>query len=173
MPVRFFLMRKVFFCFLFVGFALQVSAQNYQLHAVYMYQFIKYIKWPDSESGTDFVIGVLGQTPALEHLEKMAKVKKAGDRTIVVKKFSTTDQVTPTNMLFVGKGTINEVKAVLPKIKGTSTLLITEEEGFGLEGSNINFVERNGRLAFELNQDAMDREKLKVSGELAKLAIVL
>jgi len=166
-------MKKMFFCLILVGLSFKLAAQNYQLHAVYMYQFIKYIKWPESQSGGDFVIGVLGDSPAVEYLDKMAKTKKAGSRNIVLKTFDNLADVTKTDMLFVHEGAVNELAGVIDKIGGQSTLLVTEKEGFGLEGSNINFVVRQGRLVFELNQDAMERESLKVSAELAKLAIVL
>ena len=166
-------MKKVFFSLVLLTFSFQLTAQNYQLHAVYMYQFIKYIKWPDAVSQGDFVIGVLGESPATDHLKKMAETKKIGSRNIVLKEFNSVSDITNAHMLFIGEGNIESVESVLGQIEGQHTLLITEEEGFGLEGSNINFVERNGRLVFELNQHAMDREQLKVSSELAKLAIVI
>ncbi|MDX1628835.1 MAG: YfiR family protein [Fulvivirga sp.] len=166
-------MKKLLFCVMLLVSVTILPAQNYQLHAVYIYQFTKYIKWPDAQMEGDFVIGVLGETPALEHLQKMADVKKAGNRDIVIRKFGDVSEVEPTHILFVGKEVIDSVSSVLKHIGGKHTLLITEEEGFGLAGSNINFVERDGRLVFELNRDAMRREGLKVSNELAKLAIVI
>lgn len=171
--VGYYFMKRIFIVLVVLFISSQAVAQNYQLHAVYMYQFIKYIKWPEGAASGDFVIGVLGESPATEHLQKMADTKKAGSRNIVLKKFNSPSEVTDTHMLFIGKGTVENVAAVLEYTQNTNTLLVTEEEGFGLEGSNINFVLRNGRLVFELNQSAMDRESLKVSTELAKLAIVI
>lgn len=166
-------MKRVFFLLFALVFTSQVVAQNYQLHAVYMYQFIKYIKWPENAESGDFVIGVLGESPATEHLQKMANTKKAGSRNIVLKKFNSPSEVKETHMLFIGKGVTSDMASIIKHTQNTNTLLVTEEEGFGLEGSNINFVVRNGRLVFELNQNAMERENLKVSTELAKLAIVI
>ncbi len=166
-------MKRLIFFIGVLAISFQAVGQNYQLHAVYMYQFIKYIKWPDNTSSGDFVIGVLGESPATEYLQKMADTKKAGARNIVLKKFDTPSEIAQTHMLFIGKGTTNDMASILEYTENTNTLLVTEEEGFGLEGSNINFVVRNGRLVFELNQSAMDRENLKVSAELAKLAIVI
>jgi len=166
-------MKKVVLSVLLLFVGSQLFSQNYQLHAVYMYQFTKYIKWPDTKSTGDFVIGVLGDTPATEFLQKMANVKKVGSRNIVVKEFNGANNIAESHILFVSEEAIDSVKQILPKTQNTSTLLITEKEGFGLEGSNINFVERNGRLVFELNQDAMRRENLRVSSELSRLAIVL
>jgi len=166
-------MKKVGWTVLMLFIGCNLYSQNYQLHAVYMYQFTKYIKWPDTKNTGDFVIGVLGESPATEYLQKMADAKKVGSRNIILKKYSNAEGIGDNHMLFIGKNVIDSVNQILPKIQETNTLLITEEEGFGLEGSNINFVERNGRLVFELNQNAMRREDLRVSSELSRLAIVL
>ncbi|UII30870.1 YfiR family protein [Fulvivirga ulvae] len=166
-------MRKLFFIltFLFVGLAVQ--AQNYQLHSVYIYSFIRYIQWPGGDTSSDFVIGVLGDSPLIPHLQKMAEVKKAGNRTIVIKKFNSVNEVANSDILFMSKESGNQLQGLLSKLKNKNTMIITEEEGMGKEGSNINFVIRNGKLAFELNRAAMDRADLKVSTELTRLAIII
>ncbi|GAA0189831.1 hypothetical protein GCM10009122_50680 [Fulvivirga kasyanovii] len=103
----------------------------------------------------------------------MAEVKKAGNRTIVIKKFNSVSEVADSEIVFMSKESGNQLQGLLSKLKGQSTMIITEEEGMGKEGSNINFVIRNGKLAFELNRAAMDRADLKVSTELSRLAIII
>jgi hypothetical protein len=49
--------------------------------------------------------------------------------------------------------------------------VITEEEGLGAKGANINFVIRDGKLFFELNQSSINKQNLKASTELSRLAI--
>ncbi|ELR73743.1 hypothetical protein C900_01353 [Fulvivirga imtechensis AK7] len=103
----------------------------------------------------------------------MAEVKKAGNRTIVIRKFGNIDQVSNSEIVFVAKEAGSQLKPLLDKVGAANTLVITEEEGLGLEGSNINFVIRGGKLAFELNKSAMERADLKVSTELSRLAIII
>lgn len=166
-------MRKLFFILTFLFFGIAVQAQNYQLHSVYIYSFIRYTQWPVDDISDDFVIGVLGDSPLIPHLQKMAEVKKAGSRTIVIKKFSSVKEVSTSDIVFMSKESGNQLQELLTKLKGKHTMIITEEEGMGNEGSNINFVIRNGKLAFELNREAMDRSNLKVSTELTRLAIII
>ena len=148
-------------------------AQDYQLHTVYMYSFMRYIQWPDNEVSEPFTIGVIGETPLLESLEKLAETKKNGRRDIVVKQFKSVQEMTDCKMLFVPKEASNKLPEILTKVGKKSILVMTEAEGKGVEGSNINFVYRNGKLAFELNRSAMERGNLKVSTELARLAILI
>ena len=147
-------------------------AQNYQLHSVYIYSFIKYVEWPDRNSG-DFVIGVYGDSPMTDHLKKMAAAKKAGDQRIVIKEIDDIQKLKGLHILFVPDAKSEEFDVISQNLDGSNTLIITESDGLGQVGSNINFVEKSGKLRFELNRSAMDKQNLKVSSELTKLAILI
>jgi hypothetical protein len=169
-------MRKagLFKCLLLLfvfGFVRMATAQNYQLYTVYIYSFIRYIQWPNSEG--DFVIGVVGDSPVFEYLEKMAAVKKAGDRVIQIKKFSSSASIIYTDILFISKESSGELGKIKERLGTASTLLVTEKEGMGVEGSAINFIERNGKPAFELNKASLEAANLKVSSELTRIAILI
>lgn len=166
-------MKKLLLLALLIFFNVAAFSQNYQLHSVYMYSFIKYVQWPSQDVEGDFLIGVVGESPILEHLEKMASTKKAGSRKIVIRKYNDVTEIEQTHMLFLAKELNNQLPALLKRAGNKHTLIITEEEGMGSEGSNINFVVRKGRLAFELNKSAMQRSSLKVSNELTRLAILI
>jgi hypothetical protein len=51
--------------------------------------------------------------------------------------------------------------------------VISETEGSGTKGSHINFIVKDGKLAFELNQMSINKQGLKVSIELTRLAILI
>ncbi len=166
-------MKKLLPFIVLLFFNVSAFSQNYQLHSVYIYSFIKYVQWPAEDVEGDFLIGVVGDSPIVEHLQKMASIKKAGSRKIVIKKYNNVAEVQQTHMLFIAKELSNQLPTILKNTGKMHTLLITEEEGMGAEGSNINFVIRKGRLAFEMNKAAMQRASLKVSNELTRLAIVI
>ena len=165
-------MRRILFLMIGVLTLSSLQAQNYQLHSVYIYSFIKYVEWPSETSG-NFVIGVYGDSPVIDHLMKMAAVKKAGDKKIDIKKVSGTVDLTGLEILFVPDSRSADFGTIIKQLTGTNTLIITESSGLGQGGSNINFVEKSGKLRFELNKSAMDRQNLKVSSELTKLAILI
>lgn len=164
-------MKKAILCWLLFFSFNFIQAQSYQLHSVYIYSFIKYIQWPSENADSDFKIGLLGDSPIEEYLNKMAAVKKINNRSIKILKFDDISQVSNIEVLFLSKESHLSQQIVLNKVNGKHVLLITEEAGLGARGSNINFVEKDGRLVFELNRQAMKREGLKVSSELSKLAI--
>jgi hypothetical protein len=62
-------------------------------------------------------------------------------------------------------------EALQARLKGKPTLLITEKPGLGQKGSGINFVIRENKWSYELNQASLVENGLKVSVEISKLAI--
>jgi len=168
-------MRKnLFLIALLTGFIFTNSvAQSYQVHSLYMYSFTKYVKWPDAYSEGDFVIGVLGDSDIIPHLNKMASLKKVGSRLIQVVKYNSVDEIGKCNMLFISKDRSDNFDAVKQKLESTATLLLTEKEGLGKKGSGINFILRQNKLLFELNKTAIDNSGLQISQELVKFAVMI
>jgi hypothetical protein len=131
------------------------------------------IQWPEEERKGDFEILVLGDSPVLKELEKMAEKKKLGERIIKVTKIKSITEFTKAHILFLSTDQSGQLNAVLGKLGGTTTLLISDQPGLGAKGSDINFIVREGKLAFELNQNAIGKHKLKSAAELNKLAILI
>ena len=152
---------------------IRAFAQSYKMHSVFIFSFTRYIQWPDAYNGGDFEIMVLGDSPIVDELKAMAQVKKVGDRTIKVTKINNASEIRKCNILFVPTAKSAQIAEVLEKINTQSILVVTEEPGLGAKGSNINFITKDGKLAFELNQGATTKQGLKVSNELSRLAILI
>lgn len=151
----------------------KVSAQNldYRFHSIFIYNFTKYIQWPTSQQSAEFIIGVYGNSPISEELEKITSNKSVGTQKIVVKRFKNISEVSDCHILFVPSNGSSNFEAVQQKLKGKSTLVITEKSGLIEKGSCINFVLQDNKWKFQLNESAAQNAGLKVSRELAQMAI--
>lgn len=158
--------------FIFIG-TVAVRAQNYQTYTLYIHSFAKMIQWPEEDKKGDFEIFVLGESPIFAELQKMAEKKKIGDRVIKVSKISTLNDFRKGHMLFIPAAQSGKLVEALTKIGEKSTLIITEQTGLGAKGSGINFFMKEGKLAFELNQAALAKHKLKAAVELSRLATII
>jgi hypothetical protein len=167
-------MKKASFLLVFVAMSLSPAfAQNYKMHSVFIYSFTRYVQWPDAYNQGDFEILVLGDSPIVEELKAMAQAKKVGDRPIKITKIKQPSEIKKCNILFVPTARSAEIAAVMEKINTQSILVVTEEPGLALKGSDINFIVKDGKLAFELNQASVNKQGLKVSNELTRLAILI
>ena len=153
-----------------------VSAQNrpvHELHSMMIYNFLKYIQWPDDQSSGDFVITVLGDDEVFNTLKTWYGNKQKLNKQIVVKKANSADEIGNCHLLYVGSKASNQFEEVISKIDQTATLIITDKKGLAEKGSCINFRVINDRLKFELNQDAVSKSNLKVSSQLTSMAILI
>ncbi len=147
------------------------SRPEYELHAMMVYNFIKHIKWPNETE--QFVIGVIGDDKVFNTLDSWYGNRIRMGKKLKVVKFSGVLDQSGCNILYLGSDAIRFFEPIRNKIADEPTLLITAKPGLGTKGSSINFRNDSYRLRFELNQKALDRANLKVSGQLSALAILV
>lgn len=155
---------------------LGTSAQDrpeHELHSMMIYNFLKYIQWPDDQSGGEFVITVLGDDDVYNTLNTWYANKPKNSKKIVVKKAGSPTEVANSHLVYVGSRSSNDFDAVLAKVNSSSTLVITDKKGLAEKGSGINFRIINNRLKFELNEQAVTKANLKVSSQLSAMAIII
>jgi hypothetical protein len=151
-------------------------AQDRPMHEVYsmmVFNFIKYVQWPDYDKSGEFVIGVIGNNDMYNTLNAWYGGKAKGTKTYVIKKFNSAAEVENCHVVFIDKAKSGEFDAVHNKVKGKGTLVVTDRNGLGEKGSCINFKKVDEKLRFELNQQAIDASNLKVSGALSSMAILI
>ncbi len=146
---------------------------GYQVRRMFIYHFTRYIEWPDDSSSEDFVIGVLNDDKMYATLKKSFQDRKRKNRSIKVIKYKSTSEVKNCSILFLPKYQSKNLESLIEQFEGKNTLLITDKNGLGKKGSTINFHEVGNKLRFELNIGALEKAKLKVSGQLKQVAILI
>lgn len=167
--------RKLTLTSLFLAIAWCAQAQvNYKVHSLFVYKFTQYIEWPDAGSSAPFVIGVVGNSPITAELEALAPSKKVGARSITIKKLSASSpELTSCQIVFVAESQSSALAAVSAKLAGKSVLLLSETSGGAKKGAGINFIIVEDKMKFELNKSVLEKQGLRVSSDLIKLAIVV
>lgn len=154
----------------------KAQGQERPIHEVYsmmVFNFTKYVQWPDHSASGDFVIGVVGNADVYKTLESWYGGKPRGTKTYVIKKFNSSEDVSECHVVFIDKSKSNEFDAINTKFQGKGTLIVTDKSGLGAKGSGINFKTVDNKLKFELNQKALEASNLKVSGALSSMAILI
>lgn len=175
-------MRKVatlliaFFCFSADYVSMPVFQEpnnsNAKIKATFIYNFTKYIDWPAKYKEGNFVIGVLGSTSFYNDLTAFLSTKTVGRQKFEIKSYATIETTySICHILFVPTENSYMLPEVLKKMKGKSTLIITEKPGMARQGAGINFTVENNKQRFELNKSNIEKYSLKVSTTLAALAI--
>lgn len=147
---------------------------NAKIKAVFIYNFTKYIEWPENYKTGEFTIGILGENQSLyNELNKMSKVKKVANQTFSIRNYSDIGDVSNPHILYIPADSTEALSKAVNKLKGKSTLIVTEKPGMAEKGSAINFVIVGNRQKFELNKNTAEKHNLKVASTLEKLAVLV
>ena len=147
--------------------------QEYNVKAVYLYSFGRYVAWPDNSmsEGEPFTIGILGGDSFGGALDRIAQQKKIGGKRIVIRRFESTADYQQCHILFLSKSVPAEERSASIKMIGTQpVLLVAESPGFAVRGGTINFFLSDSTVRFEINVNAAKRQGLSIDAKLLSLA---
>lgn len=154
-------------------FYLEKEVKEYDLKAVFIYNFIRYFDWQDFEDKDFFEICILGKSDILDPLKKIAKEKFALGKPIKIRNIETLEEIGNPQILFISKYSNFEIQKILEKVKNFKVLTVGEEEGLCYKGVSINFVIREENLKFEINEKSLREAGIKPSSQILKLAVFI
>jgi hypothetical protein len=159
--------------FLVPFFSNAQQASDYTVHANIIYHFTKYIDWPQARKSGDFVIGVIGDSPLYDELQKSMANKSVGSQKISIKKVASVEAAENCHILFVSEEMSSSMKKIVAQTSSKSVLLVSEKEGLAKKGGCINFVIVSDRLKLEINKTNIEQRNLSIASELLKLGKVV
>jgi hypothetical protein len=149
---------------------------EYQLKAAFLFNFAKFIQWPETAFGSSnapLVIGVLGDDPFGPLLRDTVEGKSVNGRKLQIKYFKRDEAPTGCHILFISRSEKENVGPILANLDKKNTLTVADFEGFARRGGMINLLVFGKSVRFEINVEAAARADLKVSSKLGALGIVV
>ncbi|MFH2140854.1 MAG: YfiR family protein [Bacteroidota bacterium] len=150
---------------------------EYEVKAGYIYNFTKFINWPEQAFDSDnenFIIGIYGKDPFGLILNMVLKGQKLLDRNWTIKYYYDVSEIDKCHILFVAKASKSELLAIFEKLKNKPVLTVGDEiEEFCERGGMINFTGKFDKKRFEINNNSALRVKLSISLKLLVLARII
>jgi hypothetical protein len=147
---------------------------EYQIKAAFLFNFARFVEWPTKAvagSSSPMVIGILGENPFHDDLEKTIHNKTIDGHPLVVQEFRSLAEATNSNILFISNSEKARLEEIFKGLKGTTVLTVGETEHFTESGGMINFVMEGTKIRFQINNDAASAAGLKISSKLLLLAL--
>ena len=148
------------------------AADEWQIKSAFIYNFTKFVEWPEAALGgpsQPIVIGVLGEKPLAEQLAAVVAGRNVNGRSIEVRPVRTASEARATQLLFVTAAEESRYVAMRDELADSPVLTVGETPSFSVTGA-IGFVQEGSKLRFEINVDIAERSHLKISSQLQKLA---
>jgi hypothetical protein len=152
------------------------EAREYQLKAVFLYNFALFVDWPPGAFEGDqspIVIGVLGSDPFGAYLDEVANNEKVNNRPLAIRRFHRVEDVSNCQILFVGISSPSQLAEVFSSLKGKSILTVGEAEDFSRLGGMIRFFTEHNKVRLRINLAAARSAGLKISSKLLRPAEIV
>ena len=149
---------------------------EYQVKAAVLYKFVRYVEWPQDvlpDTLDTITIGVLGESPITDALRASVEGKEIGGYKVVIRHFGDLADLDFCHMLFIGRSEKENLKKALRRLQGWSTLTVGDAEGFAEKRGMINLVIVENKVRFEINMEAAEEAKLKISSKLLRLGKIV
>lgn len=153
---------------------LKAQETDYKAYTLFIYNFMKYVEWPEAQSKGDFVLAVMGDSPISKELQALATAKKIKGRNIILRKCNTVEDTYGCHLVFVPNSKSSMVKALKDQTKDKPVLIVGEREGLAKKGAGLSFVTLDDdELKFDINKKEIEGHQLKISSQLVSLGTVI
>jgi len=140
--------------------------------ALYVFDLAKYVDYgPGFKDSSTFRIGVLvGEYDLVVEMANLARTRnRIQDKPVTVAGFRNIESMTHLQVLYVNKNAGFNLDKIKAKLAGQQTMLITE--GYEFRESMMNFIVVEGKPRFDINEDYIKQEGMKVPESLLFMAI--
>jgi signal transduction histidine kinase len=137
--------------------------------AIFIFNIAEQTYFGDTNTNSDFIIGVLGKDRAIIDLKSLANKRQIKNKQVKVVGFSSVKNIENVDVLYTNFNNNFDISYVLNKISGNNTLLITENYPFN--SSMVNIVNVGEDFQYEINENIMARNNISAHSGLKKNAI--
>ncbi len=152
-----------------------LSASEYQIKAVFIYNFSHFVEWPESsfERSTEpFVIGIIGSNPFGPYLQEAVRNERIGTHIMEVRQFDNIRAANKCHILYINLQDPEEIKEALLVVSGRPILTVGDSPNFLRFGGLLRFFTEENKIRLEINNTVAKARKLQISSKLLRVATV-
>lgn len=150
------------------GGAMADSASETAVETAFMYNFFRYIDWPDSANKFDDFSLCTTDNEQLGNSLSVLENKTINGKPLIIRRGLAGKELKKCQMVFIANS--GHVTEVIRELKGLPIVTVSEGSGFIDQGGIIGFVQNDNRLGFEINQAVANVHGLHISAQILKLA---
>jgi hypothetical protein len=139
---------------------------EYQVKAVYLFNFVKSTEWPPEAATGPIHICVAGKNPFGTALSEAVQNELVNGRPLEARQISEPDP--GCHVVFIPESA--DARPFLQAVRDMPTLTVGESADFLERGGIIRFIEDRGRVRFQIDAEAAKRSALRISAHLLNLS---
>lgn len=149
------------------------EAKIKDIQTAYIYNFAKFIKWPNNVDKSDsFNVCIYGDADFEGKLDKLSQ-KSLGNKKIFVLRVNTKEEIQNCQMLILPSVGDSKLAELIAWAKKHHIVTISDTKGYASQGVMINFYLENKKVRFEINHQKAKNAKINISSKLLRVAKVV
>jgi hypothetical protein len=154
--------------------AAALEATEPALKAAFLYKFSFFVEWPQTAFATSdspINLCIVGDDPFGTSLDGIVKGQKVGSRAIAVHRMNSISRNSGCHIVYLADGENSRFGEMLATLRGSNILTVTDENAEGNDVGMINFVMKDHRVRFVIDDAAAASGGLAISSRLLSLAL--
>ncbi|MGH8528018.1 MAG: YfiR family protein [Gammaproteobacteria bacterium] len=153
-----------------------VPAREYQVKAVFLFNFAQFVDWPPqafADAQTPLVIGVLGRDPFGAYLDETVRGETVNNRSLLVQRYGRVEDINTCHILFISRSEADRLEQILARLRSRNILTVADAEGFALPGVMIRLVTVENKIRLRINLEVAQAANLRISSKLLRTAEII
>ena len=161
---------------LLAGTAAYAAPDEYQVKAVFLFNFSQFVEWPEvslGAPGTPFPICVYGAERFGGQLEAAVQNESVHGHPLRVRRLAQHDAAEECRMVFIGETQTAQLDQLLQEMHEHPVLTVSDISGAAERGTMIQFTNDKQRLRLRINVGAARAAGLTISSQLLRPAEIV
>lgn len=148
------------------------AVREYAIKAGFIYNFTKFIEWPEEEHLKTITFCIFGKDPFGEKVLSAFEGKMVRSKVFRIRKLRSLSSIKDCQILYISRSESYRLKRLLRAVnqKGLPILTIGDQEHFIDYGGMINLYRYKNRIRFEINRTPARQRGIKISARLLQLS---
>ncbi|MES2391149.1 MAG: YfiR family protein [Acidobacteriota bacterium] len=149
------------------------AASQFDIQAVYLFNFAKFVRWPPAPDSGPVTICVAGDKKYNDILAHVVKGEQIDSRPVLARSIQTPDDEAGCGIVFVSASAKDRLAPLLAATTGKPILTVSDIPGFLDHGGMIQFEVIANRVRFAVNLRPTVPSGISLSSELLKVAVTV
>lgn len=150
------------------------EVSEYEVKAAFLYNFAnpRYFTWPGEapKAGAPFRIAVLGESPILPHLERLAKNTPAGKSPLNLLRIQDPAAARDCRILFVAASESPRAGEIRRVLADAGVLTVGDTPEFAADGGHVAFAMVDRHVRFDVNSGPASATEPRPTAQLLRVA---
>lgn len=155
--------------------AAETELLEYDVKAAYLHKFGLFVEWPSTafaSPASPVNLCVVGEGPIGPILDATASKQRVNEREVIVRRLKTVGRESGCHILYLQDADAQLSGQIIAAVRGSWVLTVTDARGGGGAAKGIiNFVIKDNRMRFEIDDEAAAQNGLGISSKLLSLAL--